>query len=286
MERIKIGYLRKNNIPKETTDLCRLLLSKKRDNYINQIVLYFPKELFNLIIKDCDSIEISLGEYPQKYASIEISKELESTYKDLLFTNESYTILRNNESSKLALTIQENLKEYSYFNEYVKLYYNKHNVYEYKGNKYIRFNKNNNTHWIEIKPITWKIDKDKCSLSSSNSFISGALEEYIEDSRSWAHGIEKLSFLRFSNTKTQKYLDKYLLNDILQTLIIKTKIKYNNFKELIFLLEENNYYKYYLGLVELMFEGPLLNSEEKNTIIKLIDNNTKYQFLVSKMKKN
>ena len=53
MERIKIGYLRKNNIPKETTDLCRLLLSKKRDNYINQIVLYFPKELFNLIIKDC-----------------------------------------------------------------------------------------------------------------------------------------------------------------------------------------------------------------------------------------
>ncbi len=165
-------------------------------------------------IKD-NSIEINddevlFGEYPQMIASSNVSKRLELLYelKDenlkitgKKYTTDSYSDIPARHNDQKAFEPREHIE------------------YGYKGEKYIRFVadedsnivlsdgtkvKANEAYWIKVEPIVWLIDKEKDTVISKKTLLSGL------------NFIDKNSYSGdYQNTPIKRFMDNYLSKDIL-----------------------------------------------------------------------
>ena len=282
----KKDYYLEDQVPE--TDLNKIIFCGPKegngDNYLNNIILNLPMELFSQIVGNDNKEEIIFGEYPQTKTSDELNKKLELIYNSygymynkerLIGLGQTYTLPNHNVKKTKVLT---NMK---YDNYHVFVSYKNYVVYEYDKEKYIRVMDKNNKKpvWIKVEPIKWKIDRNKKSLVSKESFMCGILESYLYDASAWDYGLVYISLLRLSKSKTEKYLNKYFLKDLIQNNKMKqTIIEYHSYEELFDLVKKNNGYKGLKGFYEIIFEGPNLSETEKNNIENYIGKKIKKSF--------
>lgn len=134
-------------------------------------------------------LEVEFGEYPQTIVSDEIQEQLEQKYQEntLSKTNKVYT-------------------------------WNKtHNEYEFKNNKYIRFENENQEHvWIKVEPVRWWVDEEKDVAVTEKGLFAGIpfdnKKEYNGD---------------FSKTNLKNYIDKYFSKEIEPSKLQNPKTDYN-----------------------------------------------------------
>ena len=153
--------------------------------------------------------EVEYGQYPQNAADSIMQNILESEYyRGMNKTGKSYTF--------------DSVKSYDYITRFKPVTYEE---YEYQGKKYIRIKANSDFDgrkfklsngveyrdgdyvWVEVSPVKWLIDDRTGILISKKGLVSGIRflnkrTEYKGD---------------FDRTEMKEYLDRYMLQDLTQT---------------------------------------------------------------------
>ena len=151
--------------------------------------------------------EVAYGEYPQYAPNSDIQELLEQEFErgNLSKTGKNYTF-DSTEYDKFS----QDFQPISY------------DEYEYKGKKYIRIKalssfsnyfklsngleyKNGDNVWIEVSKVIWIIDNKTKTLVSKRGILSGI--RFHTNARKYNGD--------FSTTDMKKYLDKYMLKDLI-----------------------------------------------------------------------
>ena len=154
--------------------------------------------------------EVEYGEYPQNAADLKMQNILESEYnRGMNKTGGSYTF----NSVKINDCVSE-FKPITY------------EEYEYQGKKYIRVKANTNYRdnkfklsngveyvdgdyvWVEVQPVKWLIDDRTGMLISKKGLVSGI--RFLSEDINYKGD--------FSKTEMKKFLDKYMIRDLTQTM--------------------------------------------------------------------
>ncbi|MEE3342713.1 MAG: hypothetical protein VZS44_01325 [Bacilli bacterium] len=224
--------------------------------------LIIPEEILSLKTNNDPNVKmIELGYYPQERVEQKLREELEKKYQsyqeELKTTGNTFTI----EISRLEKGYPKTNKKI--FQEF-----------EYKGKKYIRYafydieTKITEKGWFKVLPIKWKIEGGV--LYSRDGLLNYLLEgDYSANSH--------LNYT-IAYEKTTKFLQKYFLKDILQSVNFKKTINYQNFTELKNIIEDNNRFKVYKGITNIVFCGPKLSFLEEKRISLLIPNGINISF--------
>lgn len=131
------------------------------------------ESITNKTINECDVLEVEFGEYPQTVVDERFSRELEVVFKRGLKTNgQKFTT-----DSVASNDMDSEFKAREHF------------VYEYKGEKYIRFVANKNSqdkylsdgriinsgdiYWVKVEPIKWLVDTKTNIAISKKLIVSG-----------------------------------------------------------------------------------------------------------------
>ena len=182
--------------------------------------LNIPPPVFNKLTENIENVdEIEYGEYPQYAASSKLQEELENEFQSgrLKITGNTFTF----DGAKYNDT-KKDFKPITYLE------------YKYKNKKYVRININsylpdvnlsnginyecNQNVWLEVIPVIWIKDQDTFSFISKKGLVSGIqFESY-----------EKKYNGDFSKTKIKKYLDNYMINDLLHEEELKSTNDLNN----------------------------------------------------------
>lgn len=153
--------------------------------------------------------EVEYGQYPQNAADSIMQNILESEYyRGMNKTGKSYTF--------------DSVNSYDYVTRFKPVTYEE---YEYQGKEYIRIKANSDFRgrkfklsngveyrdgdyvWVEVSPVKWLIDDRTGILISKKGLVSGIrflnkMTEYKGD---------------FDRTEMKEYLDRYMLQDLTQT---------------------------------------------------------------------
>ena len=235
-------------------------LIPKHYYYRNGIIrpkLNIPQPLFNKLTENIDNRdEVEYCEYPQYAASSKLQEELENEYqnKNLKITGNTFTFYESKSNDE-----KKDFKPVTYL-EYI-----------YKNKKYIRKNINsklpevnlsngkkykcNQNVWIEVIPVIWIKDDDTNSFISKKGLVSGIpFESYNKEYDG-----------NFSKTEIKKYLDNYMIYDLLHEEELKSandlyKI-FNTLEEKINELKEKDKEEYLSVLKELKEE--IINKDNK-----------------------
>ena len=153
--------------------------------------------------------EVEFGEYPQNAADSRMQNILESEYKrGMNKTGRSYTF--------------DSVKYDDYNTGYKPVTYEE---YEYQGKAYIcikanagfggnKFKlsngvvyRNGDYVWVEVAPVKWLIDDENKQLISKYGLVSGI--RFLDKKTDYKGD--------FSKTEMKKYLDKYMVKDLFQS---------------------------------------------------------------------
>ena len=224
------------------------------------ISIQLPPLLFELIVgNNPNKKEIEFCEYPEYLSGnfIKLNK-----IKNLTETNETYTI----KTCKIRT-----IKLY-YTNASAKQKEKIYKVYKCGNEKYIKYENDDDHHkyLVKIVPIKWEVNYETQTIKTCNYITTKILETIITNNE------PKLKNVRGSKTKTLEEIDR-ICNEIIKKANLRKTIKYTDYKNLLSIIESNNNFEDFRGFVELTFEGPSLNFEEKDYIKKiLVDNEYKF----------
>ena len=273
--------------PDDAHEVVRLYSNEKKSNKpndynVDSITIKLSPNYYSMIVGDFDRDIMEFGEYPQSLSDDELSKKLESIYESLTSSSpekiiplkEEYTIVNNKIKRRVAL------KTYSHTYYHTGVINNKktYKVYEYNGEKFIRYKNNKDIYWVKVEPIVWVIDRENRTLKTEKAIFNGILESYLYDASTWARGLSFLRMVQISEDKTNSFLSKYFIKDILQNVKLKYVVKYKNYDELVETIKNNNYYKEFENIASLEFEGPRLTNNEKDLINSMIGGKIKKSF--------
>ncbi len=180
--------------------------------------------------KDQNNNEIELGEYPQDAINdFFMLDELSELYQKgkLEKTGRTWTFYRDLISYPTPPGEIEEMVPGTKFIPYPVYEPITYEEYTYEGRKFIRYiplpeheyrladgskSKYHTYFWIEVKPVTWLLDKTTCTLVSKKGLLSG-----VRFNNKPYDGI-------FEHTEMYKFLSENMLNDLLQSIVIKDKI--------------------------------------------------------------
>lgn len=162
-------------------------------------------------------LEIEYGEYPQWAASYDCQLELENAYK-------------NKTIYELLNYITTDSRRYDeYDKEFQQI---KHQIYEYRGKKYIKLKANqhkdsfklsngisynrNDYVWVEISPIKWLVDEKKDIALSQNIIFAGIQHTHNKNSQE-SFNKDIFHFIRY-------YLQDEIQIDAIYPLLVEIKL--------------------------------------------------------------
>ena len=291
MKGIKVTY-------KTVNDLAYIRDIKENEKIL--MTLFLSDGLFDLIVGNNPGVShIEFGEYPIEKVNIETQNELNKAKRTLNFpieTGRSFMMEHSFISHKEIVydTIWTKNKEAtSYHVSQVKKRYFE---YKYNNKKYIFVDVGSEKGWFEIKPIVWSVDYQNKSITPINLTIDALLKE--EDIKVDTRIIDNIflpdlsykdlivQMLIVNKEKTQKHLEKTVLNDILQTAHLEKTITYKNYEDLLKIIAKNNNFEDFVGVVEITLEGPKLKDSEKENVNKLLNNKVIYKEIEQKKNPN
>ena len=153
--------------------------------------------------------EVEYGEYPQYVPDFKTQTILESEYKrGMNKTGRSYTFdsVKNDASRTRFKPVT--YEEYEYQEKkYIRVKANS----DFGGNKFKLSNgveyRNGDYVWVEVSPVKWLIDDNTGILVSKKGLVSGI--RFLDKTTNYKGD--------FDRTEMKKYLDKYMLRDLTQT---------------------------------------------------------------------
>lgn len=154
-------------------------------------------------------LEIEYGEYPQQAASKSLQITLENLFKKDTLKKTKKTYTRYDGENDLRIHY---ISEYEYNgNKYVRiganLHFNYSDIILSNGEKY----SNNDTVWIEVKPIKWLVDENQ-DIAVTDKIIFAGVQ--FNKKRNYEGN--------FCNSNIKNFMDTHLSKDIIPS---KTEIK-------------------------------------------------------------
>lgn len=187
-------------------------------------------------IPDVEVEQVAFGEYPQyapnaelqqileeKYWNIKIN-EYQIKYSDMKPTGKNYTFNKKRKEIRMSTWYQLPFATEEIYSANLEFQPDTYDEYCFNDKKYVRINvnlpmdkencqlsngevyKTGDYVWVEVSPVMWLIDDESRLLISKRGLLSGI--SFLENGKRYNGD--------FSTTEMKNYLNKYMINDLLQ----------------------------------------------------------------------
>ena len=226
----------------------------------------FRRAIFGKTLNDDGEYEVEYGEYPQFAANFKLQEKLENLFQQNLLqkTGRFFTFNSPKTSRPDCGFFPHQYEEYQYQDKrYIRVCAKFHSKarsrYQRLSND-IRYDDGDYV-WIEVSPVKWIVKEEFGYLISKNCLLSGIRFNSSKKYREYT----------FSSTEMYKYMNKYMLNELLQGIKNINDLDKENPEDIPELLKTIEIYKeFYYGTEDIDKEIEALINEYNDNLDKII----------------